>query len=194
MLSIEQNQRVAIFIDVQNMFYSAKYQYNSKLNFKKLLELVAKNRIVVRAIAYVVETDEIDQSGFFDVLTHMGIEIKKKTLRLRADGSSKGDWDMGLAIDALMISDKVDSIVLVSGDGDFLHLINALKYKGVRAEVASFTNSSTKDLIAAADWHFALDKDILIENKKTPAKPRKNTVKKTNKKPNKSTSNKKGTK
>jgi len=182
MLKIEENQRVAIFIDVQNMFYSAKHQHDSKLDFEKLLKLISRKRVVVRAIAYAVETEEIDQSNFFDFLTRMGIEVKKKPLRLRADGSSKGDWDMGLAIDALMISEKVDTIILVSGDGDFLHLINALKYKGTRAEVASFTNSSTKDLIAAADCHFPLDKDILIENKvksnnKISKKPLKKTVK-----------------
>ena len=162
MLEIEKNQRVAIFIDVQNMFYSAKCKYNAKLNFKKLLNLISRGRIIVRVIAYTIETDDIDQSGFFDVLRGMGIEVKAKLLRSRADGSSKGDWDMGLAIDALMISDKVDVIILVSGDGDFLHLINALKYKGVKAEVASFTSSSTKDLIEAADLHYPLDKNILM--------------------------------
>jgi uncharacterized LabA/DUF88 family protein len=120
------------------MFYSAKYQYRAKLNFTKLLEAAVQNRQLVRAIAYIVQTPDIDQTNFINMLQQTGFEVKSKVLRLRPDGTAKGDWDMGMAIDAISMADRLDALVLVSGDGDFVDLVNMLKGRGVRVEVLSF--------------------------------------------------------
>ena len=131
-------QRVGIFIDVQNMFYAAKHLYGSKLNFTKLLDYIAKGRPLCRAIAYIVRTPEIDQSNFLTMLRSNGYEVRIKDLKQRPDGTAKGDWDMGMALDAMAMSEKLDVIAIVSGDGDFVELVNFLKARGVRVEVYSF--------------------------------------------------------
>jgi uncharacterized LabA/DUF88 family protein len=131
-------QRVGVFVDVQNMFYAAKHLYNSKLNFARLLDYISRDRPLVRAIAYVVQTPEIDQSNFLAMLRSNSYEIRSKDLKQRPDGSAKGDWDMGLALDALAMADRLDVVAIVSGDGDFVDLVNFLKARGVRVEVYSF--------------------------------------------------------
>jgi len=160
------DQRVAVFVDVQNMFYSAKNKYNAKLDFEKLLDTVLLNRQLIRAIAYIVQTREIDQTGFINFLKNIGYEVKSKTLKLRPDGSAKGDWDMGLAIDAISIAPKIDVIALVSGDGDFTDLVNHLKAAGVRVEVHSFLTSTAEELIRSATEYYQLDENLLMPFRK----------------------------
>lgn len=154
--------RVGIFVDVQNLFYSAKHLYNSKVDFSKLMDTCLRERQLVRALAYIVQTPDIDQSSFLNLLEHLGFEIRSKTLRLRPDGSAKGDWDMGLAIDTISMADRLDAIVLVSGDGDFVDLVNMLKSRGVLVEVVSFPSNTAEDLKAAANFYFPLDKSATI--------------------------------
>lgn len=161
-----QYQRVGVFVDVQNMFYSAKRIQNAKLNFNKLMEKAVRGRQLIRAICYVVENKEIDQSGFTDMLQNNGYEIKSKELRIRSDGSSKADWDMGIAIDAVSLADKLDIIVLVSGDGDFADLVYHLKNRGVYVEAISFEASTNEDLIKAVDLHIPIEKDLLLTPKR----------------------------
>jgi len=155
-------QRVGVFVDIQNMFYSAKYQYNAKLNFAKLLELAVAGRQLIRAICYVIQTPEIDQTNFLDMLQKNGFEIKSKDLRVRPDKSSKGDWDMGIAIDAISMVDKLDVVVLVSGDGDFVDLVHLLKSRGVIVEIISFPKSTNEDLIKAGNFFTPVDEALLI--------------------------------
>src|SRR5690606_32819827 len=102
------HQRIAIFVDVQNMFYSAKAVYQRKLDYARLLHKIIAGREVARAIAYIVQTPEVDQKGFISVLHQVGFEVKSKDLKKRPDGSAKGDWDMGIAIDSIGISNRVD--------------------------------------------------------------------------------------
>jgi len=160
------NQRIGVFVDVQNLFYSAKYQYNSKVDFSRLMQLCVNGRVLVRALAYIVQTPDIDQSGFLTVLDSIGFEIKSKELRLRPDGTAKGDWDMGMAIDSISMADRLDVIVLVSGDGDFVDLVNMLKSRGVIVEVLSFPNNTAEDLKRAATIYVPLDKTALISGGK----------------------------
>jgi uncharacterized LabA/DUF88 family protein len=155
-------QRVAVLVDVQNMFYSAKYQYRAKLNFTKLLEAAVQNRQLVRAIAYIVQTPDIDQTNFINMLQQTGFEVKSKVLRLRPDGTAKGDWDMGMAIDAISMADRLDALVLVSGDGDFVDLVNMLKGRGVRVEVLSFPSSTAEELKQAATEFAPIGPDMLL--------------------------------
>jgi uncharacterized LabA/DUF88 family protein len=162
------DQRVGIFIDVQNMFYAAKHLYNSKLNFGKLMDTVARNRPLVRAITYIVQTPEIDQSNFLAMLRSNGYEIRSKELKLRPDGSAKGDWDMGLALDALAMSDRLDVVAIVSGDGDFVDLVNFLKARGVRVEVYSFAYSTAEELRVAATEYFQMGSEMVINPRPNP--------------------------
>lgn len=156
-------QRTGVFVDVQNMFYSAKYKYRGKIDYQKLLVYIARGRKIVRALAYAVTTPEIDQSGFIKILEALGIEVKIKELKLRPDGTAKGDWDMGIAIDSVALSDKLDVIALVSGDGDFTALVEMLKAKGVRVEVYSFPANTAEELKKAATQFYPLDESILFE-------------------------------
>ena len=156
------SQRLAILVDVQNMFYSAKHQHNARLNFARLLEAVDRGREITRAIAYVVRSPEVDQSKFLGMLRGLGFEVKSKDLRVRADGSAKGDWDMGIALDAVVIADRVDVVCLVSGDGDFVDLVDLLKARGVRVEVYSFRPSTAEELIQAATEFHEIGPDLLL--------------------------------
>lgn len=160
------SQRVGVFVDVQNLFYSAKYQHHMKVDFAKLLGLCLSDRQLIRAITYIVQTPDIDQSSFINVLASIGYEVKSKTLRVRPDGTAKGDWDMGIAIDTIAMADRLDVVVLVSGDGDFVDLVHMLKAKGVVAEVVSFPNNTSDDLKVAATLYMPLDRSILIPGSK----------------------------
>lgn len=159
-------QRVGVFVDVQNMFYSAKYIMKAKLDFAKLMKKAVRGRQLIRAVCYVIDNPDIDQSNFTDMLVSNGYEIKSKELRTRADGSQKGDWDMGIGVDAISMADKLDILVLVSGDGDFADLVYYLKGKGVFVEAMSFSESTNDDLIKAVDMHVPIEKDMLLRAKR----------------------------
>jgi len=164
-------QRVGIFIDVQNMFYSAKHLYGSKLNFTKLLDYVSRGRPLVRAISYIIQTPEIDQSNFITMLRSNGYEVRTKDLKQRPDGSAKGDWDMGLALDALAMADRLDVVAIVSGDGDFVDLVNFLKARGVRVEVYSFPYSTAEELRHAATEFYQIGPDVVMNPQRPLIRP-----------------------
>ncbi|MBI4551281.1 MAG: NYN domain-containing protein [Candidatus Latescibacteria bacterium] len=155
-------ERVGIFVDVQNMFYAAR-QYGARLDFEKLLQAAVGDRRLIKAVAYVIQTPEVDQTGFVTMLQQRSYQVRRKDLRLRSDGSAKGDWDMGMAIDMIGIADKLDIIVLVSGDGDFVALVNLLKEIGPRVEVFSFPHNTARDLMEVADRYYAIDEGLLIK-------------------------------
>lgn len=155
-------QRVAIFIDVQNMFYSAKHQYSRKLDFAKLLTFIVNGRTMVRAIAYVIQAGDVDQSSFINFLKLNGFEVRAKELKVRPDGSTKGDWDMGIAIDSMVLARNVDVVALVTGDGDFTELVNTLKARGSRVEVYGFPLNTSEELKRAATEFTALNGDVLL--------------------------------
>lgn len=161
--AIHANQRLGVFVDVQNLFYSARALHHSKMNFKKLLEYIVHGRKLTRAIAYIVQKTDVNQSSFIEVLNRLGYEIKSKELKIRLDGTAKGDWDMGIAIDALAIAQKLDVVILVSGDGDFVPLVEMLKAQGCKVEVVSFEKSTAKELIASASEYIAIDKAWLLK-------------------------------
>ncbi|MCY3868685.1 MAG: NYN domain-containing protein [Gemmatimonadetes bacterium] len=155
--------RVGIFVDVQNIFYAAK-PFNARLDFEKLLELSVGKRRLIRAIAYVVQSPDVDQSNFISMLQQKSYEVKRKDLRQRSDGSAKGDWDMGMAIDIMRFVDKLDVVVLVSGDGDFVPLVDLVKTLGPRVEVISFTYNTARDLINSADEHIPIEEALLLRH------------------------------
>lgn len=162
-----QDIRLGLFVDVQNVFYGAR-KFNAKLDFDRLLTTTINNRRLTRAFAYVVISSEVDQSGFLTMLQHKSFEVKSKNLRLRSDGSAKANWDIEMTIDMLSLADKFDVIALVSGDGDFVPLINILKTIGPLVEVYSFPHNTSKDLMESADRYIAIDKSMLILNEYEP--------------------------
>ncbi|MEK9161080.1 MAG: NYN domain-containing protein [Patescibacteria group bacterium] len=144
-------QRVGVFIDTQNLYHSAKHLYKARVNFGKILEEAVGGRTLVRAIAYVISTESGDETGFFEALTKMGIETKVKGLQIFSDGAKKADWDVGLAIDAVKLAPKLDTVILATGDGDFVPLIEYLDMnEGCQVEVISFGRSSSSKLREAA--------------------------------------------
>src|SRR3989338_10460703 len=147
------NQRVAVLVDVQNLYHSAKHLFSSRVNFKALLEEAVAGRLLVRSLAYVVKAGEMDEEkAFFDALVKAGFEVKRKDLQIFAGGMKKADWNVGLAVDAIRLSNLVDAIILITGDGDFIPLVEFLKMqKGVQVEVAAFGRSASAKLKEAAD-------------------------------------------
>jgi uncharacterized LabA/DUF88 family protein len=152
-------QRIGIFIDTQNLYHSAKNIYKAKVNFGNVLKDAVADRILVRAIAYVITTESGEEKGFFDALEKLGIETKTKNLQIFAGGAKKGDWDVGLAVDAIKFAPKLDAVILISGDGDFVPLVEYLKSEGCQVEVASFGKSTSARLIEAADDFIDLDQN-----------------------------------
>ena len=145
------SQRVAVFIDVQNMYHSARSIYNARVNFKEVLEEAISGRHLIRAFAYVVRTKTGEEKTFFEALQKQGIEIRVRDLQEFYGGAKKADWDVGIVIDAIRTSEIVDTLVIVSGDGDFIPLVEHLKSLGRRVEVMAFGKSTSSRLKEAAD-------------------------------------------
>jgi len=146
------SQRVGIFIDTQNLYHSAKNLYKAKVNFGQVVKEAVAGRNLIRAIAYVIRTESEEEKGFFDALNKLGIETKVKDIRVFAGGAKKADWDIGMAIDAVAMGQKLDTIILATGDGDFVPLVEYLKYTyGVQVEVIAFGKSSSGQLRDAVD-------------------------------------------
>lgn len=145
------DQRVVVLADNQNIYHSAQNLVNANVNYGELLEHVVDGRKLIRAIAYDITSDRRKEKAFFKSLNSVGFEVKVKELKEYQDGSRKGDWDIGIAVDAMTICEKADVIVLISGDGDFVDLVDMLKARGVRVEVVSFKGSTASELIDAAD-------------------------------------------
>lgn len=153
------DQRIGVFVDVQNMYYSAKNLYNAKVNFGKILETAIADRKLVRAAAYVIKAQNPEEQKFFEALQNQGFELKMKDLQVFTSGLKKGDWDVGITVDAVRHSNKLDVTVLVTGDGDFLPLIEYLKNQGQSVELIAFGESASTKLKEAADDFVDLSQD-----------------------------------
>ncbi len=174
-------QRVGIFIDIQNLYHSSKNLFGARVNYKELIKSLVADRKLIRAMAYVVKTEQIlaaveqtkvqnggatdgtqkttkSETTFFDALKQAGIELRIKDIQINADGSKKADWDVGMAVDAMRMVDFLDVIILVTGDGDFCPLVEYLKFgKGRSVEVAGFSRSTNGKLKEVADEFVALE-------------------------------------
>ena len=158
-------QRVAILIDTQNLYHSAKNLYKAKVNFKAIVEAALGGRRLVRALSYVVNTESGEEAAFFDALEKVGIEIKTKDLQVFYGGAKKADWDVGMAIDAIKLAQKVDAIVIATGDGDFIPLVEYVKSQGCQVEAITFGRSASGRLREVVDDFIDLDespRDYLI--------------------------------
>jgi len=152
-------QRVAVLIDTQNLYHSAKNLYKSKVNFGEVVKAALGERKLIRALSYVVNTEGGEESAFFEALEKVGIEIKTKDLQIFFGGAKKADWDVGMAIDAIKLAHKVDAIVLATGDGDFIPLVEYVKSQGCQVEAISFGRSSSSKLREAVDDFIDMDQD-----------------------------------
>ncbi len=146
------DQRVCILVDVANMYHSAKNLYNRKVNFKEILKTGTAGRKLIRAIAYVVKTEGGEESNFLEALSQQGFEVKEKDLQIFAGGSKKADWDVGITVDAIKMGEKMDVIVLVTGDGDYVPLVRYLQNTtGCLVEVIAFQKTASAKLTEETD-------------------------------------------
>lgn len=153
------DQRVGVFIDVQNMYYSARNLHDAKVNFGAVVEAAVSGRHLIRAIGYVVKTKTGEEKPFFDALLSAGIETKEKILMEYFGGAKKADWDVGIAVDAIRIGTLLDVVVLVSGDGDFHPLVEYLKNQGRQVEVMAFRGTASSKLVEITDNFTDLSQD-----------------------------------
>ena len=144
-------------MDVQNLYYSARSLYNARVNFGNILKAVVGERKLVRAIAYVIKASIPEEKKFFAALEKSGYEVKSKDLQIFPGGAKKGDWDVGITMDMVQMMAKLDTIVLVSGDGDYVDAINYLKANGTRVEAVAFGRSTSAKLKEVVDDFVDLD-------------------------------------
>jgi uncharacterized LabA/DUF88 family protein len=167
------DQRVGVFIDVQNMYYSAKALYGRKVNFGAILDTAVADRKLIRALAYVVRATG-EEDAFFGALNQRGIETKERELQEFHGGAKKADWDVGITVDAIRIGEVLDVVVIVSGDGDFVELVEYLKHHGKQVEVIAFRRSASSRLVDVADDFVDLGADsryLIGSHVKTGRKP-----------------------
>lgn len=163
------DQRLGIFIDVQNLYHSAKNLYNARVNFKELVQYLRGDRQLIRAIAYVVRSEGLEgkevkegaatgESAFFDALKQSGIELRMKDIQVFPGGMKKADWDVGMAVDAIRMASMLDVIILVTGDGDFVPLVEYGKWGlGRVVEVAGFSRTASARIKDAADVFVSIE-------------------------------------
>lgn len=174
------NQRVGIFIDAQNLYHSSKNLYGARINYKELIRQLVRDRKLIRALAYVVKAEPLvtaqqqsqieagemqprekttkSESSFFDALEQSGVELRMKDIQIFPGGAKKADWDVGMAIDAVRMADMLDVVILVTGDGDFLPLVDYLRWgRGREVEICSFNRSTNGKLKESGDAFIAIE-------------------------------------
>ena len=153
-------QRVGVLVDVSNMYHSAKNLFKRRVNFKEILKSAVAGRKLIRATAYVIKTENEEGNAFFEALSQQGFEVKMKDLQIFAGGAKKADWDVGITVDAIKLSEKLDVVILITGDGDYIPLVNYLQNtKGCLVEVMAFRQTASSKLIEEADDFVNLSED-----------------------------------
>lgn len=153
-------QRIGVLVDVSNMYHSAKNLFKRRVNFKEILKEAVAGRKLIRATAYVIKTENEEGNAFFEALNQQGFEVKMKDLQIFAGGAKKADWDVGITVDAIKLAEKLDVLILVTGDGDYIPLVNYLQNtKGCLVEVMAFRQTTSSKLIEEADDFTNLSED-----------------------------------
>jgi len=170
------DQRVGVFIDVQNLYYSARHLHGKKVHFGNIVREAVAGRKLIRAIAYVVRTESKEEQPFFEALYNFGIETREKDLQIFSSGTKKADWDVGLTVDAIRLSQSLDSIILVSGDGDYIPLVEYLQNSGKQVEVVAFGETTSSKLVEVCDDFVDLSerKEVFLIGDRPPGKFRNN--------------------
>ncbi|MFH1232972.1 MAG: NYN domain-containing protein [Patescibacteria group bacterium] len=160
MMIKHKEQRVGVLVDVSNMYHSAKNLFKKRVNFEEILKEAVAGRKLIRATAYVVKTETEEEMYFFEALSQQGFEVRMKDLQIFAGGAKKADWDVGIAVDAIKLANKLDVIILVTGDGDYIPLVNYLQNTtGCLVEVMAFRQTTSGKLIEEADDFINLSED-----------------------------------
>ena len=161
MQTVYKDQRIGIFLDVQNLYHSAKNLYRGKVNYRELIKELTAGRHLIRAMAYVVKSEATpvaEEKAFFEALQKAGLELRMKELQTYPGGFKKADWDVGMAVDAIRMANYLDAVILVTGDGDFIPLVEYLKWGlGRQAEVAAFGRSASGRLKESADYFINIE-------------------------------------
>lgn len=156
-------KKIAIFVDVQNIYYTTRDSYGRQFNYRKLWQKLNTEGQIVSATAYAIARNDDSQIKFQDALKHIGFDVKLKPYIQRSDGSAKGDWDVGITIDVMEAAKNVDTVVLLSGDGDFDLLLQKIKTDySVNAEVYGVPELTANSLINAASIYHPIMKDLLL--------------------------------
>ena len=153
------DQRVGVFVDVQNLYYSARNIYQSRVKFNEVLDAAVAGRKLIRAVAYVVEANMPEEHTFFEALEKAGFEVKRKELQTFAGGHQKGDWDVGIAMDIVKLMNKLDVVVLCSGDGDYVPLLEYMQMSGQFTETLAFGKSCSGKIKELTDYFIDLDEN-----------------------------------
>jgi uncharacterized LabA/DUF88 family protein len=155
--------KIAVFADVQNIYYTTRQAYQQQFNYRRVWQLIAEHGDICTANAYAIARSNEQQQKFQNALKHIGFTIKLKPYIQRSDGSAKGDWDVGIAIDVMESAPAVDTVVLLSGDGDFDLLLDRVKRSfGVTTEVYGVPMLTAKSLIDAADIFHPIESSLLL--------------------------------
>ena len=156
-------QKVVLFVDVQNVYYTTRQAFRRNFDYNKFWSIATSDRRVIKAVAYAIDRDDKKQKEFQDILRAIGFEVKLKPFIQRSDGSAKGDWDVGITIDALEYSESADIVILVSGDGDFDLLVDKLRVdKGKWVEVYSVAKLTSASLVNAASKFVPIENELLL--------------------------------
>jgi uncharacterized LabA/DUF88 family protein len=162
-VSGSKGKKIAIFVDVQNIYYTTRQAYGRQFNYRKLWQRIAEQGDIVSATAYAIHRGDDGQIKFQDALKHIGFTVKLNPYIQRSDGSAKGDWVVGIAIDVLDVAKGVDTVVLLSGDGDFDLLMEKIKKDyGVTAEVYGVPELTAKSLVDSASVYHRIEEDLLL--------------------------------
>jgi len=156
-------QSCAVFVDVQNMYHSAKKTFGRNLSYAKMLRACVRNRRLTHATAYVIDRDGVEQTGFVDHLHYCGFQVKKRSVIERQDGSRKAEWELAIAMDMMAVADKVDTIICVSGNGVFADVADQIRSHGTRFEACAFRESLSDVLRESVDWYHLLSEEHLYE-------------------------------
>ncbi|WP_256687620.1 LabA-like NYN domain-containing protein [Halococcus qingdaonensis] len=148
---VQPGQRVAVLVDSQNLYHTTQSVYSRNIDYEELLDEAVAGRELTRAIAYVIRANSPNEENFFEALQEIGFETKIKEIKTHADGSKSADWDVGMILDAVTLAPNLDSVVICTGDGDFSRLCSHLRHEGVRIEAMAFGESTSEELVDAAD-------------------------------------------
>jgi len=160
---MNRTKKIAVFVDVQNIYYTTRDTYQRQFNYRKFWQQISAQGEIISATAYATHRGDDKQIKFQDALKHIGFEVKLKNYIQRNDGSAKGDWDVGITIDVLDIARKVDTIILLSGDGDFDLLLEKIKIDyAINAEVYGVAALTAKTLIDAASTYHQIEEGLLL--------------------------------
>jgi len=156
-------EKIGIFVDVQNIYYTCRQAYEANFDYNKFWAEATRARVVICANAYATDRGDEKQMQFQNILRGIGFTVKLKPMLKRLDGTAKADWDVGIALDVFEEAQRCDTIVLVSGDGDFDILLERIKQRfNTRSEVYGVAQLTSNQLISAADKFFPIDDRLLL--------------------------------